>query len=175
MALPRLPISAVRKSLSACCKSVSARGIWFAGFASAAHWIAGQATLLRLRPKRICATPPSPVGAYEQREAAIGCAAVVKILDSLFPPALRTASRASSLLQGDALAANPMNTAMIVPTLCVVMAFRTLCVRILTRSVGGGMPTRSVGTISASLLTLHFSLFTSHAPRTTHHASRPRR
>jgi hypothetical protein len=52
-------------------------------------------------------TPRNPVGAYEQREAAIGCAAVVKMLDSLL----------------------------------------TLRVLFSMHSVGGCMPTRSMGTI----------------------------
>ncbi|RZI71554.1 MAG: hypothetical protein EOP13_17750 [Pseudomonas sp.] len=37
---------------------------------------------------------------------------------------------------------------MIVPTLCVVTLLWTLCVRQSTPSVGGCIPTRSVGTIS---------------------------
>jgi hypothetical protein len=57
----------------------------------------GQASLQRLRQKQSVATPPFPVGAYEQREAAIGCAAVVVIPDSPSLPALRTESRASAL------------------------------------------------------------------------------
>jgi len=58
----------------------------------------------KLTPTGFASTPGSqataePVGAYEQREAAIGCAAVVKMLDSPLLPALRTGSRTSSLLQ----------------------------------------------------------------------------
>jgi hypothetical protein len=52
-----------------------------------------------------------PVGAYEQREAAIGCAAVVKTLGSPSLPALRTGSRASALLQRTAFAADLAGTA----------------------------------------------------------------
>jgi uncharacterized protein (DUF2141 family) len=56
----------------------SRKTVGFSIFASAAHWIAGQATLLQghaLTPNPLNAT--NPVGAYEQREAASGCAAVV--------------------------------------------------------------------------------------------------
>jgi hypothetical protein len=60
---------------------------------------------------RACRGPrgtTNPVGAYEQREAAIGCAAVVKVLGSTPLPALRTGSRASALLQIIAFAADPV-------------------------------------------------------------------
>jgi hypothetical protein len=49
----------------------------------------------------------NPVGAYEHREAAIGGAAVVKMVGSTPLPALRTGSRASALLQVIAHAADP--------------------------------------------------------------------
>jgi autonomous glycyl radical cofactor GrcA len=52
----------------------------------------------------------NPGGAHEQREAAIGCSAVVKILGSASLPALRTGSRASALLQVIAFAADPAGT-----------------------------------------------------------------